>query len=90
MVVVGGLRVSVVYSVHVHVREVGCVVKVDRVGFESYRDLVYKFGVEVKGVAGLQVSGVHVVILGDPVQIGDDELGEETVGDDLVEVVAEN
>ena len=39
VVVVGGLRVSVVYSVHVHVHGVGRAVKVDRVGFESFCDL---------------------------------------------------
>ena len=90
VIVVGGLRVAVVYGIHVHVHGVGRAVEVDRVGFESFRNLLYEFSIEVEGVAGLQVSGVHVVVLGDLVLIGDDELGGETVGNDLVEIVAEN
>ena len=65
VVVVGGLNISVVYSVHVHARRVGCVVVIDRVGFVSFSNLPYKLGVEVEGVVGLHVSGRHVVILGD-------------------------
>ena len=90
VVVVGGLGFAVVYSIHVHIHGVGRAVEVDRVGFESFRNLLYEFSIEVEGVAGLQVSGVHVVVLGDLVLIGDDELGGETVGNDLVEIVAEN
>ena len=65
MALVGRLRISVLYCVHVHVHGAGHVVEVNRVGFESFRDLPYEFSIEVEGVAGLQVSGVHVVILGD-------------------------
>ena len=90
-VAVGGWwRISVVYSVHVHADRVGCTVKVDRVGFESSRNFLYESGVEVEGFAGLQVAGVFVVELGYLVRVGDDELGGETVGDDLVEAVAED
>ena len=35
MALVGRLRVSVLYGVHVHIHGAGRVVKVDRVGFES-------------------------------------------------------
>ena len=78
------------YSVHVHAHRVGCTVEVDRVSFEPSRNFLYESGVEVEGFAGLQVAGVHVVELGYLVRVGDDELGGETVGDDLVEVVVED
>ena len=65
VVVVGNLRVAVMYGVHVHVHGVGHAVEVDRVGFESFRNLLYKVWIKVEGVAGLQVSGIHVVILSD-------------------------
>ena len=58
MVVVGGLRVSVVYSVHVHVHGAGRVIEVDRVCFVSCFDFFHKLGVEVEGLAGAQVLGV--------------------------------
>ena len=90
MVVVGGLRVSVVYSIHVHVHGAGRVVKVNRVSFESCLNFLYKFGIEVEGVSGLQVLGVQGVIFADLVLVGDDKLGGETFGDDLVEIIAEN
>ena len=64
MVVVGGLRVAIVYSVHVHVHGAGRVVEVDRVSFESCLDFLYKFSIEVEGVSGLQVLGVHGVVFG--------------------------
>ena len=57
MVVVGGLRISVVYSVHVHVRRVGCAVVVEGVGFVSFSNLPYELGVEVEGVVGLFNGG---------------------------------
>ena len=44
VVLVGGLRVAVLYGVHVHVHGVGRAVEVDRVGFESFCNLSYKFG----------------------------------------------
>ena len=65
VVVVGGLRVAIVYGVHAHVHGVGRVVEVERVGFESCRKFLYEFGVEVEGVSGLQVLGVHGVKFGD-------------------------
>ena len=65
VVVVGGLRVSVVYSIHVHVHGAGRVVEVNRVSFESCLNFLYKFGIEVEGVSGLQVLGVHGVIFAD-------------------------
>ena len=90
VVVVGGLRVSVVYSIHVHVHGAGRVVEVNRVSFESCLNFLYKFGIEVEGVSGLQVLGVQGVIFADLVLVGDDKLGGETFGDDLVEIIAEN
>ena len=61
---VGGWMVAVLYSVHVQVYEVGCAVEVDRVGFESSCNFLYESGVEVEGVAGLQVAGVNSLSLG--------------------------
>ena len=58
VVVVGGLRVSVVYSVHVHVHGAGRVIEVDRVCFVSCFDFLHTLGVEVEGLAGAQVLGV--------------------------------
>ena len=58
VVVVGGLRVSVVYSIHVHVHGAGRVIEVDRVCFVSCFDFLHKFGVEVEGLAGAQVLRV--------------------------------
>ena len=58
MVVVSRLRISILYSVHVHFHGAGCVVEVDRVRFVSCFDFLHKFGVEVEGVAGPQVGGV--------------------------------
>ena len=65
MVVVSRLRISILYSVHVHVHGAGRVIEVDRVCFVSCLDFLHKVGVEVEGVAGLQVQGVHGVVLGD-------------------------
>ena len=78
------------YSVYVHVRRVRCAVVVDRVGSVSFGNLPYELGVEVEGVVGLHVSGRHVMEFGDLVRVGVDELGGEAVGDDLIEVIAEN
>ena len=58
MVVVGGLRVYVVYSVQVHVHMAGCVIEIDRVCFVSCFDFLHKLGVGVEGLAGAQVLGV--------------------------------
>ena len=58
VVVVGGLRVSVVYSVHIHVHEAGRVIEIDRVCFVFCCDVLHKLGVEVEGLAGAQVLGV--------------------------------
>ena len=49
VVVVGGLRVSVVYSFHIHVHEAGRVIEIDRVCFVSCCDVLHKLGVEVEG-----------------------------------------
>ena len=64
MAVVSRLRISILYSVHVHVHGAGHVVKVDRVRFESCRNFLYEFGIEVEGVSGLQVLGIHGVKFG--------------------------
>ena len=53
------------YSVHDHVLGAGCVVKVDRVSFESCLNFLYELGIEVEGVAGPQARGVHGVVFGD-------------------------
>ena len=50
--VVSRLRISILYSVHIHVHGAGCVVKVDRVCFVSCLNFLHKLGVEVEGVAG--------------------------------------
>ena len=42
VVVVGGLRVSVLYSVHIHVHEAGRVIKSDRVCFVSCCNILHK------------------------------------------------
>ena len=63
MALVSRLRISILYCVHVH--GVGHLVEVDRVGFVSCRDFLHKFGVEVEGVAGPQVCGVHGVVVSD-------------------------
>ena len=65
MAVVSRLRISILYSIHVHIHGAGRVIEVDRVCFVSCLDFFHKVGVEVEGVAGLQVCGVHGVVLGD-------------------------
>ena len=88
MVVVSRLRISILYSVHVH--GAGRVVKVNRVCFVSCLDFLHKLGVEVEGVAGTQVCGVHGVVVGDLVGVYNVELGGKAFGDGLVEVVVEH
>ena len=63
VVVVDGLRVSIAYSVHVH--EAGRVVEVDRVCFVSCLDFLHELSVEVEGVPGPQVPGVHGLVVSD-------------------------
>ena len=65
MALVSRLRISILYIVHVHVHGAGHVVEVDRVTFESCGNFLYEFGIEVEGVSGLQVLGVHGVKFGD-------------------------
>ena len=85
-----GVWICVMYGVYVHARRVRCAVVVDRVGSVSFGNLPYELGVEVEGVIGLHISGRHVIVFGDLVRVGVDELGGETVSDDLIEVIAEN
>ena len=87
MVVVSRLRISILYSVHVHVHGVGRVVEVDRVCLVSCRNFLHKFGVEVEGVAGPQVCGVHGLVVGDLVGICNVELRGKAFGDGLVEII---
>ena len=49
MAVVSRLRISILYGVHVHVHGAGRVVKVNRVSFESCRNFLYEFRIEVEG-----------------------------------------
>ena len=65
MIVVGRLWVSILYSFHVHVHGAERVVEVDRVCFVSCLNFLHKFCVEVVGVAGPQVRGVHGVVVSD-------------------------
>ena len=58
MVVIGELRISVVYSIHIHVHEAGRVIEIARVCFVSCFNILHKLGVEVEGLAGVQVLGV--------------------------------
>ena len=90
MAVVSRLRISILYGVHVHVHGVGRVGVVDGVGFVSCCDFLHKFGVEVEGVAGPQVCGVHGVVVGDLVGICNVELGGKAFGDGLVEIIGEH
>ena len=57
MALVSRLRISILYGVHVHIHGAGCVVEVNRVSFESCRNFLYEFGIEVEGVSGLRFSG---------------------------------
>ena len=81
------LRISILYSVHVQVHGPGCVVKVDRVCFVSCLDFLHKLSVEVEGVAGPQVCGVHGVVVGDLVRVCNVELRGKAFGDGLVEII---
>ena len=65
MALVSRLRISLLHSVHVHVHGAGRVVEVDRFSFEFCLNFLYEFGIEVEGVSGLQVLGVHGVKFGD-------------------------
>ena len=90
MALVSRLRISILYGVHVYIHGVGRVVEVDRVGFVSCRDFLHKFGVEVEGVAGPQVCGVHGLVVGDLVGICNVELRGKAFGDGLVEIIGEH
>ena len=84
------LRISILYSIHVHVHGAGRVVKVNRVCFVSCPNFLHKLGVEVEGVAGPQVCGVHGVVVGNLVEVCNVELGGMAFGDGLVEIIGEH
>ena len=85
-----GVWICIMYGVYVHARRVECAVVVDRVGFVSFGNLSYELSIEVEGVVGLHIFRRYVMEFGDLVRVGVDELGGEAVGNDLIEVVAEN